>query len=253
MAARRLDFTRYIALGDSISIDLYPALDRLSELGTRRPSLGAASLLFSNHDELFPEFQRRDLASIIPDIVFRNLHDFASPSGYPTDNLTADGATTADVLARQIPKIEDSPDSVLVTITVGGNDMLSFLGDASSPYDLVRGIIERMQRILQEVRNRLPSSTILVGTVYDPSDGTHFLGGRRYDRESVWLHDYNDSVRRMGDLGNNIIIADIHGRFLGHGETVPERDRWFWRGSIFEPNSRGASEVRRLWLECLSM
>ena len=58
------DFTRYIALGDSMSIDLYPALDagevdvvvaleRRPQAGNVAP-LGAASLLDRNDDARWP-------------------------------------------------------------------------------------------------------------------------------------------------------------------------------------------------------
>jgi hypothetical protein len=57
--------TKYIALGDSMSIDLYPALDagevdvavaleRMPTVG-RVAALGAASLLYQNSDELWPD------------------------------------------------------------------------------------------------------------------------------------------------------------------------------------------------------
>jgi len=82
----------YIALGDSISIDRYP------ELETGMPDIGAASL-FS-----------RDLRARYPDLAFRNL--------------TADGATTEHVLRDQLPRIQDTSDPAIVTITAGGNDML---------------------------------------------------------------------------------------------------------------------------------
>lgn len=47
-------------------------------------------------------------------------------------------------------------------------------------------------------------------------------------------------------------IVPIHDHFLGHGLAEPDPDaRWYWRHSIIEPSARGASEVRRLWLESL--
>ena len=104
-------FTHYIALGDSISIDLYPAED----VARRHPGkansdrLGAASLLVQNDDRLWPEFRGRDLKSRFPDIK-------------PTD-LTADGATT-ETLLRQVDRIPRSDEPALVTITAGGNDLL---------------------------------------------------------------------------------------------------------------------------------
>ncbi|MBK5259811.1 MAG: hypothetical protein JJE51_09475, partial [Thermoanaerobaculia bacterium] len=89
----------------------------------------------------------------------------------------------------------------------------------------------------------------LLGTVYDPSDGTGILNGEHLVREARWLEELNHSIRRMTAEDDRLALIDIHRHFLGHGLTVPERDRWYWSGSIIEPNARGASEVRRLWLE----
>jgi hypothetical protein len=44
----------------------------------------------------------------------------------------------------------------------------------------------------------------------------------------------------------------VHERFLGHGVSVGERERWYWRYNLIEPSARGASEIRRVWWECLS-
>ena len=76
-------FTAYVALGDSMSIDLYPALDagetdvavaleRVPEAGAVAP-LGAASLLHRNDDARWPEEQGADLVSYYPGIVLQNL------------------------------------------------------------------------------------------------------------------------------------------------------------------------------------
>jgi hypothetical protein len=48
-----------------------------------------------------------------------------------------------------------------------------------------------------------------------------------------------------------VVLADVHARFMGHGVSVPEADRWYWRRSLIEPNARGAHEIRQLWLETI--
>src|SRR4051812_25159651 len=115
------DFIRYIALGDSVSIDLYPALDageidlavaleRVSTAGRVAP-LGAASLLYQNAEEQWPEETGNDLVSRFPGIEFQNL--------------ASDGATVGEVFGEQLPQVEETSDPVLVTLTIGGNDLLS--------------------------------------------------------------------------------------------------------------------------------
>jgi hypothetical protein len=82
--------SRYIALGDSISIDIYPAADASLRFPDKASTdrLGAASLLARNDDSLWPEFRGRDLR-------------------IPFDNFTADGATTHTLLA-QVERIQRS-------------------------------------------------------------------------------------------------------------------------------------------------
>ena len=71
-----IEFARYIALGDSVSIDLYPALDageidvavaleRDPSVGRVAP-LGAASLFYHNTHDRWPEFAGDDLLSRFP-------------------------------------------------------------------------------------------------------------------------------------------------------------------------------------------
>lgn len=167
------------------------------------------------------------------------------------DNLTADGATTGDVLRYQLPRVSRSRAKTLVTITAGGNDLLMNLGALLPPRDLVDGIIERLTRIVDDLEAKLPDSTILLGTVYDPSDGTNVLEGQRFDREAQWLARVNDAVRNITSSHENVRLADIHARFLGHGLTAPTEERWYWSELIFEPSARGAREVATLWRELL--
>jgi lysophospholipase L1-like esterase len=211
---------RYIALGDSISIDEYPARE------TGIPDIGAASLF------------ARDLAARFSELRF--------------ENLTADGATSEDVLRYQLPKIEASEEETIVTLTAGGNDMLMHLRAPRPPVRLVEGIIERLTRIVDELTQRLPNALIVIGTVYDPSDGTNVLYGERLDREAQWLARVNEAIRAIANGRPDVRLADIHRHFLGHGLTAPAAERWYWSGLIFEPNAEGAREVRRLWLAALA-
>ena len=209
----------YIALGDSISIDEYPFRE------TGRRGLGAVSLF------------RRDLEKTYPGLLF--------------EDLTADGATSEDVLRWQLPRVKATDDDAIVTVTVGGNDMLMNLRSPRPPAALVPGMIERLDRILSQIFAKLPRARVLLGTVYDPSDGTNVLYGERLDREAGWLAEFNDAVRRIAKSDARITLIDIHQRFLGHGMSAPEQERWYWSGLIFEPNARGAAEVRKMWLEAL--
>src|SRR3954468_5537078 len=103
-------FSRYIALGDSMSIDLYPALDageidlavaleRVSTAGRVAP-LGAASLFYKNSEERWPDDVGNDLSTMYPGIELRNL--------------ATDGATIGEVFGEQLPQVEDSAERMLI-------------------------------------------------------------------------------------------------------------------------------------------
>lgn len=245
-------FRTYLSLGDSISIDLYPGLDAAEREGLQQmpPGLGAASLLHRNDHTRWPAFQGRDLGTLCPGI--RHVA------------LAEDGATTASVLRLQLPRIPSGlAGPFLVTLTAGGNDLVGLLGlgsPAAPPGepDPARALVEQaagtLERVVEALLNRLPGAMLLVGTVYDPSDGTGDLGdGVTRPRELEALASFNGRVaataRRFGAR-----LVRIHDHFLGHGLTDPDRRaRWYWPHLVIEPSARGASEVRRLWLEALGL
>lgn len=245
--------SRYIALGDSVSIDLYPALDageidvavaleRRTSAGGIAP-LGAASLLYKNSEEHWPDDTGNDLSARHSGIVFQNL--------------ASDGATIGEVFGEQLPALEDTDEPVLLTLTVGGNDLLSAFGNrptAALLVQIVRDIGEAYEFLVDQLRARFPNATLVIATVYDPSDGTGKIPGVYDDRGRLpleSLHTLNDHIRAFAAGTPRVLLADVHAHFLGHGVTAPESDRWYWTRSLIEPNARGASEVRHLWLDVL--
>ena len=235
-----------------MSIDRYPALDATENAGSVGRGaaqlfielpLGAASLFYRNDPVYWPDFTSRDLSSQFPKIAFINL--------------TSDGATIGDVFGAQLPELEENEEPVLVTLTVGGNDLLSaYAGKPSAAImdRAVRDIIEGYRTLVHHVRERFPNAVMMLTTVYDPTDGTGKLPGVLPGVGKVPLHyldALNDAIRELASSDDAMILADAHRHFLGHGVTAKARDRWYWRHSIIEPSSEGANEIRRLWLEAL--
>jgi lysophospholipase L1-like esterase len=249
-----VSYTQYIALGDSMSIDLYPALDAGeidvsvalewdSNAGAVAP-LGAASLLYRNVDDRYPEFEGRDLVSRYGEIGFANHAE--------------DGATIGDVFGSQVPLIEQSDEPTLITLTVGGNDLLSAFAnrpDARLLAGVVRDVADAYEFLVETLERTRPERTLILTTVYDPSDDTRQIPGvfdmaGKLPLES--LHDLNARIRRIGAQAKRATVADAYGHFQGHGVSVAETERWYWKRSLIEPNAEGASEIRRVWLEALS-
>lgn len=246
-------FTHYFALGDSVSIDLYPALDlgaadvavaleRTVGAGEVAP-VGAASLFYRNDDLQWPEDAGNDLISQFPTIQ--------------PHFLAQDGATIGDIFGEQLPSLEEDYEPTLVTLTAGGNDILSAF--ANKPR---RDLLERIARDVAEaydflvdaIRRARPNAGILLTTIYDPSDLTGRIPGVLANAGPLpldVLDGLNDHVRRLADGTPGTALADVHAHFLGHGITAPENERWYWRRALLEPNARGASEVRHVWLDAL--
>jgi len=245
---------RYIALGDSMSIDLYPALDageidvavaleRVSTAG-RVAALGAASLLYENSDDHWPDDSGNDLSSMYP--------------GIELVNLATDGATIGEVFGEQLPQLEDSADPLLITLTIGGNDLLSAFGNRPRKDLLARiaaDVAEAYDFLVDLIRGRFPNATIILTTIYDPSDGLARIPGVFDDVPELPIHvldQLNDHIRVLAGGTPNVLLADVHRHFLGHGMSAEEADRWYWRRSLIEPNARGASEIRHVWLDALN-
>jgi lysophospholipase L1-like esterase len=228
----------YICLGDSMSIDCYPYYELALAHPAVSQSVGAASLLYKNNNDVWPEFEHRDLLTANPAMRICNL--------------TEDGATTFDFLDAEYLKllkgVEEKPS--LVTVTLGGNDMLRTL---SFPEDQMasesQNILERFNQVIDTLAHALPRAILILTTVYDPTDGTGNLEGIGNIKSRLhWLDFINDGIRSCASR-KLALLADAHQHFLGHGATAPEEDQWYWKPNPIEPGARGASEIRRLWYE----
>jgi lysophospholipase L1-like esterase len=220
----------YAALGDSMSIDVYAG----------GPGRGATSLLHRNRDADFPDWAGRDLAG----------------RGFDLLDLTYDGATSAGVLDRQLPRLDRSPD--LVTLTMGGNDLMGAYGDATAARAVIRAVAERGETLLAGLPG---TARVVVTTVYDPSDGTGAVPGGG-------LPPWPDAPRLVAELNDALTglaarhgaaVADVHAHFRGHGAAVGDpgqphprpADRALWYCGVIEPNAWGAHEIRCTWWRAL--
>ena len=113
--------------------------------------------------------------------------------------------------------------------------------------------MRRYTDLVETVRDELLRATLVLTTVYDPTDDTGRLPGLdAYGRlPLVHLDRFNNHVRQMAGATPRAVLADVPRHFLGHGVTAPEPERWYWRRNLIEPSARGASEIRRVWWEAL--
>jgi lysophospholipase L1-like esterase len=222
----------YVALGDSMSIDAYAG-------GAGR---GAASLLFRNRDVDFPDWSGRDLAG----------------SGFTAQLLASDGATSADVVREQLPMVSEDP--TLVTITMGGNDLMSVYGDTAA----ARAAVDVAAAATETVLRRLPPGVdrrVVITTVYDPSDGTGHVPTAAlppWPEGSAAVRALNAELSRLADR-YGAVVADVHATFLGHGVASGDpaqpdprpANGDLWYCGLIEPNAWGAHHIRTVWWQAL--
>lgn len=239
MPISREERTYYVSLGDSISIDAYAG----------GPGRGGASLLYRNRDEDFPEWRGRDLQTRLP--------------GTRMIPLAMDGATSSTVRFAQIPRFKEmNVRPSVVTLTMGGNDLLQTFGDEHSAQTAHRALEEHGRVVLSQLRQMAgPDAPIIVGTIYDPTDGTGNAGAMEmpaWPEGLAWLARFNETLRTLAQE-QGALVADIHGLFQGHGLRAgspaqldprpPSRTLWYLGG--IEPNAWGASGVRAAFWDAL--
>ena len=238
-----MQFARYVALGDSMSSDHYPTCDvrGLDMPPPRLDPLGAAALLYRNDDVRWPDFAGRDLAHRSPGVVFTDL--------------TEDGALIEDVSSGQLDRLgHDLHDpGILVTLTAGGNDLLDALFAGRPLERVVPGIERDYTELVNLLRGEMPRATLVLTTVYDPTDGTRVLPRlQELGRLPLeYLARFNGHVRETAARTPGALLGDVHRHFLGHGITAAGLECWYWSPSPIEPSARGASEIRRVWWEAL--
>jgi lysophospholipase L1-like esterase len=232
---------RYIlSIGDSMSIDAYAG----------GPGRGAASLLYQNRDKDFPEWSGRDLKSRLP--------------GARLIPLAMDGGTSATVRYAQLPRFaEMSVKAAAVTLTMGGNDLMQTFGNEDAAAQAQRALRENGKAIIALTREMSePNAPILLGTIYDPSDGsgdTARLNLLPWPGALAWIHRFNDTLRELA-AQNDALLVDLHSLFFGHGlatghspaqpDPRPANRDLYYCG-VIEPNAWGASAIRAAWWDAL--
>lgn len=84
-------------------------------------------------------------------------------------NVAVPGATSADVLAYQVPQALRHPDDFkpdVITLTVGGNDLLSILKTGADPYAVLQTFAGNLTQILTQLKTGLPEARIYISNQY---------------------------------------------------------------------------------------
>jgi hypothetical protein len=220
-------------------------------------------------------FDRLTVNATSDEPAIRGLNLKAVFPNLSVTNLAMSGCTSAQALRAQLPKLGRRPvDSFgLVVMTIGGNDLIHNYG-MSKPVDgamygatwaqaqpWLGTFRQRMDALLDGTIAAFPGGClILVGNIYDPSDGT---GSLRWVGMPAWpdglrLHaEFNRILAESVAKRPQARLVDLHGTFLGHGVTCSqfwrgtyrrEDPHWWYHANVEDPNDRGYDAIRRLFL-----
>jgi lysophospholipase L1-like esterase len=156
-------------------------------------------------------------------------------------DLTRDGNTTQGVLSDLAHAPEEAD---VVTLTAGGNDLLSG--------ELPQAILGRLHEIARHIQQL--DARVVVNTIYDPSDGENEIGRSELGLSRTAtielrrrLTEVNDGIGRLaGEHG--FFFADLERLFHGHG--IASTQPWFVQ--VIEPNLAGATAIADHWYELLT-
>src|SRR6185312_14792047 len=222
----------YIALGDSIS----------DEGGT---------------GPFFYDLLNADLTAKYPGLTF--VH--AAQQGAITDVYSDGQPANVPLLKDQITGLGNSyPGDIVVTITIGGNDLNahSFAAisqtDASLRAELDAHLTAELGELTTAGRLGSGKVYIVLANIYDFTDGqgdfaTVMCGpGVNISSQAVntgfgnWNAVLTTNIGKIAGGG----LYDMHGDFMGHGYNNTDATQvWYDSASCIHPNTKGHDAIRR--------
>lgn len=234
-------FKTHVILGDSIS-----------DKGGAGPFF--YDLLDQNDDAKYPDHTGKDFKTIYgADLAVQK---------------TSRGGATAANLGGQIAALPATlTGPVLVTITIGGNDVQAALptilmggDDTSKRNDFEMYLEDAFSELTKPDRFGAGVQVkVLVANVYDPSDGTgnfKFASGTKCPGAlQFWpaskptaplLDPWEKVMTDVAAKHPGVTVLNLREKFQGHG--VPATDTWFF-GDCIHPNAPGHNEIRDLFFD----
>ncbi|MHB8454818.1 MAG: SGNH/GDSL hydrolase family protein [Acidiferrobacterales bacterium] len=124
-------------------------------------------------------------------------HTLLSDAGVP-------GVTSAEVLAYQVPQAVQAFKPTVITITVGGNDLLQILNGAD-PGHVLMTFQNNLTQILSTLRSQLPNTRIYISNLYTVPEIP--------DADQI-VPVFNEIVAQVAGAFQ-VPVADVYSAFLG--------------------------------------
>ena len=129
-------------------------------------------------------------------------------------DMAVPGTVTDDVLKFQVPQVNrffsqtgyDYPQ--VITLTVGGNDMMTVLNGAD-PTTVLQTLYGNMVKILTTLHTNFPNARIFVGNVYDPNLDIP------NEKQLVVALNQTIAVAVMTSNTTSVTLVDVYSAFQG--------------------------------------
>lgn len=168
--------------------------------------------------------------------------------------LAEDLSYMTSVVRRQLRSAQETPEGVIVTLTIGQDDLLRAW--AENPTDrqmaqATKDLVGLYRTTVFYILKHLPNALVFGCTVPDPSDGTGDIpglyGGTR--RAYPWKHvqSFNDGVREVLFRTQQAAEVDLARIFRGHGAKALPHELFYNPKLYLEPGQRGAMAVAEAW------
>jgi lysophospholipase L1-like esterase len=138
-------------------------------------------------------------------------------------NMAVPGTVSDDVLKFQVPQVKrffsqtDNDYIQVITLTVGGNDMMTVLNGAD-PTTVLQTLGSNMVAILTTLHLNFPNARIFVGNVYDPNlDITN-------EKQLVMALNQTIAFAVTASNTKSVTLVDVYSAFEGrHGLLLSDR------------------------------
>ncbi len=121
-------------------------------------------------------------------------------------NAGVPGATSLDVLEHQVPQAVGRFHPTVITLSVGGNDLLSLLNGAEL-HQVLHGFSSNLAEILRRLRAGLPEVRVFMNNLY--------CIPKIPETEKV-IPVFNRVIARIAQ-SFGVSVADVYGFFIGRG------------------------------------
>ena len=198
-----------------------------------------------------------DLLAKFPGLMYVHAAKGGAISDEYSDNLPTPGSRP--LLKTQIAGLANNyPGDILVTITIGGNDLVAHAasaiggGDATARAELGMHLDAELAELAKPGRLGSGKVYLVLSNIYDFSDGMGDFATLKcppYANVSAmnvamtfsgWNGVMSDSIKK-----GSAVLYDLHADFQGHGFNNMAVDEVWYSSDCIHPNATGHDHIRR--------